>query len=232
MIISKDKLKEWLITLKKYGLFAPIESNGVTLFSPLRDPNDIVLDHNSMRPPKELLFPQTETMFTFAAGKEKSISPPGTDEEKRVIFGIKPCDARGFSVLDHNFDGDEYKDEYYLAKRKNTVLIGVACNTPETNCFCTSLNSGPGSKNDVDILLTDLGDRYFVDVVTERGRALIDESSSLFTPATDDDTKKKQETHTRAEESIKRNIDVNGIPEKLGTMFENDFWKKVSMKCL
>ena len=231
MIISKDKLNDWLVALKKYALFAPTESNGVILYTKLNDPNEIVLERNSLRPPKEVLYPQTEKMFEFSSGKKREISTPELDGEKKIIFGIRPCDARSFSVLDHVFNG-EYKDVYYLSKRKNTALIGLACTTPDINCFCTSLDGGPGSKDDVDILLTDIGDKYYVDVLTEKGKALVDENSSLFVPDGEGDSNKKQEAHTCAEAKVKRNVDVNGIPEKLGTMFESDFWKKISMKCL
>ena len=231
MILPKDKLNDWLNALKKYALFAPTKSDDVILFTSINNPNDIALEHNSLRPPKEILFPQTETMFKFTSGKNMEISAPDIDMEKRIIFGIRPCDARSFSILDHVFNG-EYKDEYYLERRENTILIGLACTMPDINCFCTSLDGAPGSKDDVDILLTDLGDRYYVDVVTEKGKALVDESGSLFGPSADDDENKKQELIKSAEEKIKRSIDVNGIPEKLETMFESDFWKKISMKCL
>ena len=231
MIISKDKLNDWLVALKKNALFAPTESNGVTQYAKINDPSEIVLDHNSLRPPKEILYPQTEKMFEFTSGKKREICASELDGEKRIIFGIRPCDARSFSVLDHVFNG-EYKDSYYLSKRKNTALIGLACSTPDMNCFCTSLDGGPGSKDDVDILLTDIGDTYYVDVLTEKGKALVDENSSLFVADGDGDSGKKQEAHTCAEAKVKRNVDVKGIPEKLGMMFESDFWKNISMKCL
>ncbi len=233
MILPKDKLDDWLAALKKYALFAPTESNGVTQFTPINDPTEMLLEHNSLRPPKEILFPQTETMFKFTYGEKKEITPPAINNEKRIIFGIRPCDARSFSILDHVFDGD-YKDEYYLRRRENTALIGLACTASDINinCFCTSVDGTPGSRDDVDILLTDLGDKYYVDAVTEKGKALINESSSLFTQSTDADASKKQEIDAGAKQAIKRKIDVNGIPEKLETMFESDFWKEISMKCL
>jgi len=231
MIITKDKLEDWIDHIRKYNVIAPAMIDGNILFLPVDDPRDIVLEDNSIQPPKKALFPQTETMFTYTIGKNMNISASGTDPEKRIIFGIRPCDAKSFAVLDHVFNG-EHKDDYYLRRRENTILIGLACKTPDINCFCTSLDSGPGSKADVDVLLTDIGDRYYLEVVTEKGKALLDERNDLFTPASDDDEGKKQEMHTQAEELMKRSIEVNAIPEKLGRMFESDYWKKISLKCL
>ena len=231
MILRKNKLNDWISALNKYDIYAPVERNGVVLFAPVNGNGDMVLERHSVRPPKELLFPQTETMFGFKTGEKLDIISPDLGKGKAVILGIRPCDARSFSILDHLFDGD-YKDEYYLSRRENTVLVGLSCNEPHHNCFCTSLDGSPGSSDDVDVLMTDLGDRYFVKSVTDKGKLLIEESKALFTNATEDDIKKKEEAISHAVESIKRGFDVNGVSEKLVGIYESDLWKEIARKCL
>ncbi|MCK5548048.1 MAG: (4Fe-4S)-binding protein, partial [Thermoplasmata archaeon] len=231
MILPKDKLDDWLAALKRRTLFAPIENDGVIRFTHNSDPKEIVLTGNSTGSPKGVIFPQTETIFLFDLGEKKCVTSPDSNKERIVVFGIHPCDARSFTILDHVFGGD-FKDEYYLSRRENTTLIGLTCNEPFPNCFCTSLDGSPGTKDDVDILLTDLGDRYLVEVITDKGKALVGESSSLFAPSKDEDIKKKEEIVTRSEGLMKRNVDVNGVPEKLALMFESGFWEEISRKCL
>lgn len=231
MILSKDKLPEWLAILQKYTFLAPTESNGVILFKRIKNPAEIVLDRRSVNSPKGIVLPQTETLFTFTTGHTKELNPQPRENGMSIIFGLRPCDAKSLSTLDLVFNG-EYRDESYLKSRDDSVLIGLACRRPETNCFCTSFDYGPGSTEDVDILLTEMGDRYFVDVVTEKGQALVGECNALFTAATDADLHEKNEVTATSESLIKRSVDVDGLPEKLETVFECDLWKSISMKCL
>jgi ferredoxin len=231
MILKKDKLNDWISLLNKYALYAPIESNGVVLFGSVDNGKDVVLDRHTTRPPKELLFPQTETIFTFTSGKKLDIIPPVLDEEKVIIFGIRPCDARSFSILDHLFNGD-FKDQYYLSKRNNTILVGLSCVSPHQNCFCTSLDGGPGSSDDVDVLMTDLGDGYYMEGVTDKGKSLIEESEGLLKKATGEDSGKKEEVIDLAEDKIKRSFDVEGVSGKLDDLYENAYWKEIARKCL
>ncbi len=231
MILSKDKLNDWLTTLQKYVFIAPTESNGVILFKRIGNQADIVLDRRSVNSPKWTVLPQTETLFTFTTGHTKKVNSTPKENGSTVIFGLRPCDAKSLSTLDLVFK-DEYKDEHYLQARENSVLIGLTCEKPEPNCFCTSFDYGPGSKEDVDILLTDLGDRYYVDVITEKGKTLVEESNSLFTSATENEKNDKNEVIAKSESLFKRGVEVDGLPEKLENIFESDLWKNISMKCL
>lgn len=186
---------------------------------------------NSMVPPKGLLFKQTETLFKFTLGKTGEIDPIGFPEEKRVIFGIRPCDAKSLDILDPVFKGD-YNDPYYLTNRENTILVGLSCNKPGVNCFCTSFNNGPASAENVDILLTDIAGKYYVEVKSDKGKQLTESMKKLFTPAKKEDRKKKKEVEKKAIDAIIRHMNVNGIADKLDKIFDDIFWKRTAMKCL
>ena len=232
-MLAKDKLNDWLTSLQKYYFLAPTESDGVILFKRISDPADIVLDQKAVNSAKRILFPQTETLFTFTTGLNKRLDPPSGENGTRIIFGLRPCDAKSLSTLDHVFN-DKYRDEHYMQARESSILIGQACVRPGANCFCTSFDYGPGSKEDVDILLTDIGNSYYVDVVTDKGRELIEESSSLFISGSNDgdDENTRNEVIATSESQFKRRLDVDGVPEKLEQIFERDLWKQISMKCL
>ena len=163
LILPKDKIPELINRLlPNYQVVAPVENDGITLFKPIKSPSEIILEFsNSTIPPKSMLFQQTETLFKFTQGKNIQIKPAEIPDRKTVIFGIRPCDAKSFTLLDPVFKGD-YEDPYFITKRKNTFLIGLSCTHPELNCFCTSLNDNPTSSDNVDILLTDIGEKYYV----------------------------------------------------------------------
>lgn len=231
MILSKNRLNEWLVALSKYELFGPVQNGDIVTFTALEKVEDVALEEKTDMSPKKVIFPQTETLFKYRIGKKADISvdQPGTG--KKVIFGVRPCDARGFAVLDDVFKWD-YVDPYYLAARERTILVGMACNSPGINCFCTSLDGGPAKGDNLDILMVELEDGYHVEAITEKGRELIQESSALFTQATSDELDMKETAITNAREEISRNIETNGLVEKLGEIFEDDYWEGISRACI
>ena len=232
MVLSKSDLPKFITELlKKNKVFAPVKNNDITLFDQITKATEMNLDFsNSQVPPKNILFNQTETLFKFTPGKKVKIEPVNIDE-KKVIFGIRPCDAKSLTILDHAFGG-EYKDPYYLTKRKNTILIGLSCKKPALNCFCNSFDNGPASSKYVDILLTDIGDKYFIEVSSEKGKQLTKEASKLFKHAKEADSKKKKEIENKAINIISRHQKTDGITEKLDKIFENPFWKEIAFKCI
>ena len=214
--------------LKARRVFAPVQRDGLLRFEPLRTGDEPLLDsHNSKRPLKEIFFPHSETLFAYEEG-EVAIMP--LPEEQRVIFGVRPCDARSLLLLDKVFNAPDVQDPYYVTRRENTILIGLGCNRPLSTCFCTTLGRGPFTTEGLDLLFTDLGDRYLVETVTERGEALVADSP-YFREAAPADVNLKAEIAARAEQTIS-GPSVEGIKEKLDGMYEDPFWDELHQKCL
>jgi sulfhydrogenase subunit beta (sulfur reductase) len=228
-IIDKSAVADFIDELLTAGpVVAPVIQDGILCFEPLESSDEISLDfYNSRQAPKEVFFPRTETLFTYQEGK---IVPVTLPEETRVVFGIRPCDARSAVLLDKVFDAADYQDPYYVNRRENTVLIGLACNQPMSTCFCTSVDGGPFSADGLDLLWTDLGDRYLVEAITERGEALIVDSPYMR-EAREEDVQQKAEIAARAERSIS-GPSVDGVKEKLDGMYDARFWNEVHLKCL
>ena len=233
LTLPKNKLTGFIKKIQSdYIIFAPTNNDNIILYKQIKSPSEIYLDFvNSNVPPKSLLFKQTETLFKFKKGVKAEINPIDFPNSKNVIFGIRPCDAKSFFILDHVFRDDSI-DPYYATKRKNTTLIGLSCTQPGVNCFCTSMDGGPTNPDDVDILFTDTGDKYFVEISNEKGKNLINKAKNLFSKATTNDKKKKQQVEKKSNDLITRNMKTKGVKEKLDKIFENEIWKKISLKCL
>ncbi|PIP44189.1 MAG: 4Fe-4S ferredoxin, partial [Deltaproteobacteria bacterium CG23_combo_of_CG06-09_8_20_14_all_60_8] len=75
------------------------------------------------------------------------------------------------------------KDQHYLEKRQDSVLIGLNCNAPFANCFCSATKSGPFLETGFDLMFTDLGDRFLVEVGRPKGREMLQAWQQFFTPA-------------------------------------------------
>ena len=233
LTLPKNKLTEFINKIKSdYTVFAPVKIDSLVYFKKIDKFSDITLDfYNSKVPPKSIMFKQTETMFKFKHGLKAEIQPLDEKNKKTVIFGIRPCDAKSISILDNVFE-DDFIDPYYVDKRKNTVFVGLSCNQPAINCFCTSMDGGPYDSKHLDVLFSDIGDRFYVEIQNNKGRNLINSVKGLFKKASNEDKKKRQQLEKKSNDKISRNMKTTGITEKLDKIFDDDFWKNISLRCL
>ena len=198
------------------------------------NPDEIILDYfNSKIPPKEILFPKMEVLFEYKTdGKDVTEIIERTDlDEKNIIFGIRPCDAHSFVLLENFFAFGEFQDEIFLKKRENSIIIGIGCNTPKSTCFCTSIEGHPFMKVDMDIFLVDIGEKYLVEGISEKGKELLNRLEWLPN-AQKQDIKIAEELSKQAEESFVTELDLKDIDKILDPNFEHPIWQEISEVCI
>ena len=224
-------LSEWG---KEFTVFVPSQDAGVATWARWdgKDTSFLEWYRNTIVPPKAIFLPPVEEMFSFKKDKASyQIELPASDEKTPLIFGIRPCDAKALAIIDMTFK-DVYEDPYYLSKRNNTILIGLGCTNPYDSCFCTSLYDGPSDVSDVDLMLTDIGDEFLVEEVTEKGKELM-AKTSLAEEATEADEVRAKEAKEAAYNKVTRQLDTKDIGEKLLANFDDkDYWEKVAAKCI
>jgi len=124
--------------------------------------------------PKAFLLPSTEVLLEIEKrGHEVALHEPLPPAEQ-VLFGVRPCDARGLSVLDALLLEHEPSDAYYTTRREKTTLVGLACPQLWPECFCTSMGGAPDDSSHMDIMFYADGDGYLVEAITEKGNRLLD----------------------------------------------------------
>jgi len=229
-------LQQWS---KDYTIFVPANVGGTAQMG-LWDGSDINpstslragLDwyRNTVKPPKANFLPSVEEMFRFQKGKEGHTIELPPEEGRQLIFGIRPCDARSLTILDSIFT-DTYKDPYYLPKRNNAVLVGLVCLKPYDSCFCTSLGIGPGESDDVDLLLTDIGDEFLIEAISDKGERLMELTAGVE-DATEDDITRAKEAKEKAYGKVTRKIDTQARQKLLSSFEDEHYWEKVAAKCI
>jgi ferredoxin len=200
-VAAREDVLAWLDRLAASGpgtgptLIAPKAVGEQILYRPVRESSEIALSFGRTDlSAKEHFFPATDVLFTVVSDPNglRIEEPPAKGEQ--VVFGLRPCDAKALRVLDALFIEQEPVDSYYAERRKATTLVGLACREMEESCFCTSLGSAPDDASDVDLLLTEVEGGYAVQVVTEKGKSLLDGLSlgeiepTLLEPALRDTT--------------------------------------------
>ena len=230
MLLNKEKWPDFIGKLREKTIWAPAGNADTFSFAPLKEGEIPVFDYlNTTVPPKKIIFPQTETMYRFQLEDTEVKVPPL--EEETIVLGLRPCDGRAVSILEKMF-GSDVQDPYYLKRLKLVTLVGLACNEPGLNCFCTSVGGGPASTEGLDLLMVDLGENYLLEVVTAKGEALLNEAKELLTEADDEALKQKAELEKRAREKITRSVNTEGVAKGLPELWEDPLWQKVSASCL
>jgi ferredoxin len=235
-ILTKKTFSQWVKKLEAYEVYAPVLKDDICNYEVIQDPDSLNLEHlNTTLAPKRIIFPQKETFLEFNTTAEGTpeIREALPEENPIIILGIKPCDARALSLTDKVFSGD-FKDVYYWGRREQAILVGLACNQPpSSNCFCLTVDGSPHSKQGFDILMTDLGDKYFLESLSKSGDKLINLAKDLFRKPTAKDKSTAAETHSESEKKIKRQIqNIQEIPPKLSGMFNSPLWIDEAMSCL
>jgi len=236
-ILDKARLNDWIAALAKGGdweVHAPALEDGVWTYKPVGDA--VRMDHpNTKQPPKGFSFPQREVFFSFEQikGEAPRLTQVMPDAKRRAVFGVRPCDGRGSVRMDRVF-ADNVNDPYYQARRKNVAYVGLACNTPPAaTCFCKSVGGSPVSTDGLDVLLTDLGDRYHVTAVTETGKAMMAVAGSPLADAAAADRKRVKQVHHEAEAQPQRAVNnPDAVPAKLKASFNSPLWEELARACI
>ncbi|MEN6586180.1 MAG: 4Fe-4S dicluster domain-containing protein [Sulfuricella sp.] len=233
-ILRKERLDEWIAALSEREILAPALEDGVWAFRPAS--TSVRLDYpNTTQPPKGLAFPQREVFFSFeqVKGEAPLLRQTLPQLAQRVVFGVRPCDGRAVPRMDKVFS-DHVEDPYYWARRKQVAYIGLACQQPpSSNCFCQSVGGSPVSSDGLDVLLTDLGERYFAAAASETGKALMMAGESLFEAATDADRAQLERAHAAALAQPQRSVNnPDALPARLKASFDSPLWEELARACI
>lgn len=234
-ILRKESLADWLAALEGYDLHAPAFADGVWNYARING-GGMALDHtNTVRSIKEFAFPQREVFFRFEQpkGGQPTLTATVPDPLPIVVFGVRPCDGRGMPRNDKVFTS-EFKDPYYWARRDKLTLVGLACNEPHSpNCFCQSVGGAPNSEEGLDVLMTDLGDRFHVKGITGRGIEIMSRGSDAFDDARKGDKAEVAKTHAEACSVPQRGFgDLGKVPDAIRKSFDAPLWQDLARACI
>lgn len=165
-LLKKEEFNSFIgRLLKHYEVIAPVSKDGVVSFERVSHAGQIVLDRQADYPPKKYFLPSYEKLFAFSGQK---VIDNRAKQKKRAIIGIRKCDIDALAVLDKVFL-EEPKDGLYEQKRKNTLIIGIACQKPFGGCFCS--NKQPFGKFDIMLMETKGG--FYAEAGSKAGKRIM-----------------------------------------------------------
>ena len=225
-LLMKKDLKSWISNLiGSYAVYGPRPKGNDFAFERIHSSDQIVLDYSkTILPLKKFLLPPYEPVLRFEDGKAQRL-PEARAAPKMLLFGVHPCDASSFAVLDKVFISD-HRDDVYAKRRENIITVVIACREPGENCFCSSMGTGPSMERGYDVLLTDLEDRYLVESGSPEGDVLIEEVPGAAPPKPIDFERKKRSIED-ALKKFKRKIVTDGLPELFRKNLDNPMWNQI-----
>lgn len=225
-ILSKNNLYKLLeVASKRYKLIVPVRKLwGDFLFeesNPIEGlPKGYVLPYNSL---KDFFFPHSEVLLPAKKTKEK---------KKFLFFGVRPCDIKALNFQDFFFERKP-QDIYYLNKRRNSLVISVACNTPAKSCFCLFTRSGPylEKQDNFDLQFTDLGEEYIVEIGNKTGKFFVYAYSEFFKESKETHLSQKHSCHQRCKMKMEKAYDMVKVDKKLTEKNLEQLWNDLGERC-
>lgn len=173
--ITSKELTNWLDEIARGSrLVAPRQSEGITRYQAVSDGTQIDWEfRRPALPVKEIFFRPTERLLLIekVGGDVRLVET--LPEGQQVVFGVRPCDARGVLAMDAMFIGHEPSDPYYARRRDETTIIGVACHEMEPTCFCTSVGGAPDDAAGMDVMLNEVEKGFVLQAISEKGKQLL-----------------------------------------------------------
>ncbi len=180
---------------------------------------------------KQYLFPPQVTVAQADRSEDGWTMRDVPDDEPAYAFlGVRACELAALAVQDRTFMHDKYVDPIYRRRRERALIIAVNCTQAASTCFCTSMNTGPRCTGGFDLALTELSDRFTVEVGSPRGADIVAQLPTKSTKAKD--LKQAQAARQQAIDQITKRLDTTDIRDLLMSNLEHPRWSEVATRCL
>ena len=236
--IAKRNLPELLKAIAaQQELYLPVNISGQTNFAVWTEETEADLDTlKTVKSPKDMFFPQSETLYTVRRDHKKlSIEPEALRSKKFVAFGMKACDIQGIKVLDKVFLAEPV-DTFYRARREHGTIVALACHEPEETCFCKVFGVDC-AEPDADVVMWAVGEDYCWKPVTEKGQALTDSVSAVLENADAADAQAVADEQAKIRAIVEKlpytNLSLEGWNgDATAEKFDSPVWEKLYKPCL
>lgn len=237
IIVSKNDLIGGLKNvMSSMDVIAPTKGiEGETHFRQIESVDDIYWEYgHDLYPTKNFFFKQDEDMLHYKVGGEIKVEPVAISEKEMVVFGIRSCDVKGLVYTDLFFSQFDKPDDLYLEKRKNSILISMACNKPpHDTCFCICCDGGPFLESGFDLQLVDLGGEYLVDIGSEKGKKFLEKANITSSDVNEQHLQKVEEIKAEADTQFETvSYMAKGIMQVTSGKVSDDLWEDFGEACI
>lgn len=233
--IAIDKIDSLFDAIaEKQTLYIPVDrEDGAAEYKKYESGMKMSNSLNTLRSAKDFFFPQTENLVEFKMeGKQIEVKDVREESEDFVIFGVRACDARSFSILDKVYLVDPV-DSFYKNRRDHGVVVSMACTRPAETCFCSAFGIDPTAPEG-DVSCWNDGSYIYFEANTEKGKAFVDSISSLLE---DGDASSLENVKAETKRILSllplSNLSTDSFGgDKLNEYFNSEKWAELSESCI
>ncbi len=237
-ILAKKDFPKFFDDLRdKYKIIGPTRKGSISAFTNITidyiDSLDELELHytETMLPLKNILFPDSEILYRYEKENSDVKLEDSMDkwDNKRLFLGIHPCDITAVSHLDKVLKEEKFEDPFYKNRRNNSIIIGLTCKEAGERCFCNITGSGPDIEDGFDLLMTDIGDSYYVKSGSETGNSLLE--SDYFEDATDEQMEEREKAIEKVRDELPQDLEIEGLSKEMEKRYNDKLWNEFSEKC-
>ncbi|MFH1808865.1 MAG: 4Fe-4S dicluster domain-containing protein [Pseudomonadota bacterium] len=148
--------------------------------------------------------------------------------QPRALIGLHACDINALVKLDKVLARDFFPSPYYISRRRNTFVVGLD-HKPCKGGFCRSMGADSATHG-FDLFLTDLGDRYFVAIASDRAFTMLQKVGPR--DVTEEDSDAYLRVRRDNSEGFDTVVQTENLPNLLDIEFESEVWTRWGQKCL
>ncbi|MCX8057549.1 MAG: 4Fe-4S dicluster domain-containing protein [Ignavibacteria bacterium] len=247
-----------LLREMNYLVVGPTIQNGAIIYSQITTSKDLPIGYTDDQSPgryrlikdkkesyfnyvvgpqswKKFLYPAIQKLYTaYFKNNKLEIEREENPTTKYAFIGVRSCEINAIEIQDRIFFGGEYQNSRYKGLRKNCFIVAVNCSKANSNCFCTSMNTGPEVKSGFDLVLTEVINNshhfFLIDSGSEKGEEVL---SKLNTREPD---KESLELGNKVIEETKKQItkqlETEDLKDILLRSLESPVYDEVSKRCL
>ncbi len=148
--------------LEKYDIYAPklfknegrFSETDVIKYDKIKSLDEVVWDHKSTYPMKEVLSPIQQTVFYFTEDEFRA----SKGKTRPMLIFARPCDINAMKVQARIYAGNGgYTDMYYERMKELAKYILMPCNGGDDTCFCVSMGTNTTDEYSVAVKPTEDG---------------------------------------------------------------------------
>ncbi len=167
-------------------------------------------------PIKMFYFPQPETLLDIRSRGRELVAVEHTKAEaRRIILGVRPCDARSVWLNSMPYE----KDPYFQSKMRENLIVGFKCEEEVPGCFCSQVGGGSSQTVGMDLAVSIEDNQYVIEAVTKRGAALLEKGEWLDTP-----TEALEPSSCRLLDTLQK--------KEVDSLYNAPWWWETAFSCL
>jgi ferredoxin len=180
---------------------------------------------------KQFLFPSRIELFELHKnGKGWENTTPKQETPCYAFIGVRACELAAIQIQDNIFMRSDFTDPIYRARRQRVFILSVNCTHPAGTCFCTSMGTGPRTKEMFDMSLTELDDVFVLNIGSQIARRIM--TGIPFEDASGYILTNVEHKLNHAEQQMRRKLDTSDLPNLILENLDHPYWNEIGKRCL